>query len=229
MTRFIFSLLITLMTLTTYAQKDVTKFLGIPVDSTKTQMIQKLKAKGFKSSYYDRDILEGQFNGSDVNVHIVTNGNKVYRIMVADKTPIDETNIKYRFNKLCKQFENNSKYITPPFDSDQYIDDNEDINYNILTKKKRYEAVYYQKPEAMDSALIFNELKNIYLSKYTQEQIENPTSAIVADCENMAMKYFLDMVEKKTVWFMISENGYNKYTICMYYDNLYNQANGEDL
>ncbi|WP_417178871.1 hypothetical protein [Barnesiella intestinihominis] len=33
-----------------YAQKDVTKFLGIPVDGTKTAMIQKLKAKGFTPS-----------------------------------------------------------------------------------------------------------------------------------------------------------------------------------
>ena len=31
-----------------YAQKDVTKFLGIPVDGTKSAMIQKLKAKGFQ-------------------------------------------------------------------------------------------------------------------------------------------------------------------------------------
>lgn len=31
-----------------FAQKDVTQFLGIPVDGTKTEMVQKLKAKGFK-------------------------------------------------------------------------------------------------------------------------------------------------------------------------------------
>ena len=30
-----------------YAQKDVTKFLGIPVDGTKSEMIKKLKEKGF--------------------------------------------------------------------------------------------------------------------------------------------------------------------------------------
>ena len=39
MKRFIFSLLITLMTLTTYAQKDVTNCLGIPVDGTKAGKI----------------------------------------------------------------------------------------------------------------------------------------------------------------------------------------------
>ena len=38
----------------------------------------------------------------------------------------------------------------------------------------------------------------------------------------------LDMFKKKTVWFIISES-YGKYYIAMYYDNVYNQANGEDL
>lgn len=31
-----------------YAQQDVTKFLGIPVDGSKSEMIQKLKAKGIR-------------------------------------------------------------------------------------------------------------------------------------------------------------------------------------
>ena len=31
------------------AQTDVTRFLGIPVDGSKTEMIQKLKEKGFRS------------------------------------------------------------------------------------------------------------------------------------------------------------------------------------
>lgn len=39
MTRFIFSLLITLMTLTAYAQKDETNCLGSPVDGTKAGKI----------------------------------------------------------------------------------------------------------------------------------------------------------------------------------------------
>ena len=37
-----------------YAQKDVTKFLGIPVDGTKSEMIKKLKEKGFTESSYDK-------------------------------------------------------------------------------------------------------------------------------------------------------------------------------
>ena len=35
-----------------YAQSDVTKFLGIPVDGFKPDMIRALKEKGFVSSMY---------------------------------------------------------------------------------------------------------------------------------------------------------------------------------
>lgn len=58
-------------------QKDVTRFLGIPIDGSKSEMIRKLKAKGFESSPYDKEVLTGEFNGTSVNVHVVTNNNKV--------------------------------------------------------------------------------------------------------------------------------------------------------
>lgn len=129
---------------TLHAQdKDVTKFLGIPVDGTKTEMIQKLKAKGFKSSSYDREVLEGEFNGEKVNIYVVTNNNKVYRIMVADARTCNETEIKIRFNNLCYQFQNNSKYT--PLSYNQTIPDEEQISTNITLYKKRYEAIFYQK------------------------------------------------------------------------------------
>lgn len=67
----------TIATLCFAQKKDVTKFLGIPVDGTKTEMIQKLKAKGF--TYNQRlDCLEGEFNGREVKIFVVTNNNKVY-------------------------------------------------------------------------------------------------------------------------------------------------------
>ena len=48
-----------------YAQQDVTKFLGIPVDGSKSEMIQKLKAKGYTSSPLDKDVLVGEFNADE--------------------------------------------------------------------------------------------------------------------------------------------------------------------
>ena len=90
-------------------EKDVTKFLGIPVDGYKPAMIEKLKAKGFRS-IPNADLLEGEFNGTDVLLSIVTNNNKVWRIMLTDKNfTRNVTDIKIRFNQLCKQFENNPK------------------------------------------------------------------------------------------------------------------------
>lgn len=123
-----------------YAQQDVTKFLGIPVDGSKSEMIQKLKAKGYTSSPLDKDVLVGEFNGADVNIHVVTNNNKVYRIMICDVNNIDERAIQIRFNRLCEQFVNNSKYSSLPLE-EYMIPDDEDISYEITVHKKRYEAV----------------------------------------------------------------------------------------
>ena len=83
-----------------YAQEDVTKFLGIPVDGSKSEMIQKLKAKGYTSSQHNKDILVGEFNGTDVNIHIATNNNKVCRIMVCDANNIDERSIQPKFRSI---------------------------------------------------------------------------------------------------------------------------------
>ena len=101
-----------LFSMSVYAQKDVTQFLGIPVDGSKWEMIQKLKEKVFRNSTVGEDILEGEFNGAEVYVSIVTNNNKVYRIMLMDATNSDETDIRLRFNKLCRQFANNPKYFS---------------------------------------------------------------------------------------------------------------------
>ncbi|GAY27859.1 Uncharacterised protein [Prevotella sp. MGM1] len=134
--------LVVMLALAAHAQKDVTKFLGIPVDGSKSEIIQKLKAKGYKyNSTYD--FLEGEFNGNDVHIYVVTDNNKVWRIMVTDEKSIDETSIKLRFNKLCRQFNNNKKYVQSSL-NDFTIPEDEDISYEMLVHKKRYEASFFQ-------------------------------------------------------------------------------------
>lgn len=210
-----------------YAQKDVTKFLGIPVDGTKTAMIQKLKAKGFTPSTWDKNILEGEFNGFDVNVHIVTNNNKVWRIMLADKITQDETGIKIRFNELCRQFENNKKYKSMT-DKEQTIPDDEDLSYEMTVNNKRYEAVYYQQLEITDSIAFAKEVRSNLLSEYTEEQLANPSDEIKQEGLEATILYLMDLCLKKTVWFKIAKHA-GEYYITMYYDNEYNHADGEDL
>ncbi len=140
-----------------FAQKEVTKFMGIPVDGSPTEMIKKLKAKGFttdedvmqavKLEGIDLDgpeVLTGRFNGEKVRVFLVVEQNKVRRIYLADKNTRDETQIKIRFNTLVRQFENNDKYV---YFYEQTIADDEDISYQMTVNKKQYQAGFVQKGE----------------------------------------------------------------------------------
>lgn len=225
MGRILFITVLLVISNSLFAQKDVTKFMGIPIDGFKPEMIQKLKGKGFVSSVSDKNILEGEFNGTQVNVHIATNNNKVCRIMLCDAHLMDETDIKIRFNKLCQQFQNNSHYVSF---GDYTISDDEDIAYELTVHDKRYEAIFYQKPVAVDSTEIANRLKSYILEKYTQQELDNPTEEIQNDIYKMSLNYATDIIQKKPVWFTISKY-LGRYYITMYYDNEYNRANGEDL
>lgn len=220
-------LMLLILPIALYAQKDVTQFLGIPVDGSKSEMIKKLKDKGYTSSSFNKDVLVGEFNGTNVNIHIVTNNNKVCRIMVCDDNEISEVNIRIRFNKLCRQFQNNERYISG-MSSDYEISDSEDISYEMSVNKKRYEAVFYQQPADLDTVAVAEEIQSVLLSKYTEEQLSNPTDELQSEMMRIGISYMLEKYSKKTVWFMISEH-YGKYSITMFYDNEYNRANGEDL
>lgn len=202
----------------TEQKKDVTTFLGIPVDGQKNEMIQKLKNKGFS---YDakHDRLKGEFNGKDVEISVVTNKGKVYRIVVDDANYTDEADIKIRFNNLCYQFENNPKYIK--LSEDYTIGENENISYEVMVNKKKYQVAFSQvnKEYAIDIYERLNEVKNTSIDRIDTTSLTN--SAIEGSV-------LLSSLLNKTVWFMINEY-YGEYGIVIYYDNGYNKANGEDL
>ena len=180
MKRFLATFLFVLMTMAAIAQDNNTiKFLGIPVDGTKKEMISKLQKKGYK---YDAslDILLGEFNGTEVIICVQTVNNRVWRIGIGDvNVSNDEANIKIRYNNLFKQLSNNGKYEVL---SGSTLGEEEDISYEMSVHKKRYDAVFY------------------------------PKDISIHGC----------------VWYMIQEK-YGKYGIMMYYENLDNAANGNDL
>ncbi len=203
-------------------KKDVTRFLGIPVDGTKSEMIQKLKDKGYVYNP-ESELLEGEFNGRDVYIGIVTNNRKVWRIWVRDAHRVNETQIRIRFNNLLQQFNNNKKYYSWP-DSvilKYTIPQDEDISYEMSVNHKSYEMAFYQK----DSYYLKLEMKLDSLERLepsvdvmdqkTQILKEHISSLLLGETDNL-------------VWFTINEyNG--EYYICIFYDNEYNKANGEDL
>ena len=229
MKRLLFIVLAMIATITSFAQqKDVTSFLGIPVDGTVLSMKQKLVSKGFvPKKFGDEEYLEGEFNGCNVNVYIRTNNNKVYRIMLADNFTVDEAQIKIRFNNLVSQFENNKRY----FSLDKYtLSDEEDISYEMTVHNKNYEAAFYQVPdmEKTYTLALQEKVRNELLSKYTEAELKNPSEEITKEIANTTIKIGTELMLMKFVWFKIVRvNG--KYFICMFYDNEYNRSHGEDL
>ena len=178
---------------------NVTKFLGIPVDGYKSDMIRELEKKGYQ---YDRenDCLFGEYNGEDVIIAIQTNNNKVWRIAIADVKSRSEAQIKIRYNNLCKQFENNKKYGAP---IDHTIPDKEDISYEMIVHNKEYQAAY---------------LQNSRIDTVGVNSVEKLAEAFAK----------IEGYENRLVWFTINQRG-SEYAITMFYENGYNQAKGEDL
>ena len=178
--RFLVTFLFVLATIVSIAQDNNTiKFLGIPVDGTKKEMISKLQAKGYK---YDApsDILFGEFNGTNVFIFVQTVNNKVWRIGVVDaNVSNNEANIKYRYNLLFEQFLNNDKYEVHDGST---LGEKEDISYEMTVNKKRYNAVFTFKDKSIHGH----------------------------------------------VWYTITKED-EKYGIIMFYENLDNEANGDDL
>ncbi|WP_291255970.1 hypothetical protein [Fusobacterium sp.] len=187
---------------------EITKFLGIPVDGTKEEMITKLMKKGFKKI---NGSLIGEFNGREVEVLIDTNKNKVYRIVVVNKIPFSESQIKGQYNILLNQFSKNKKYISL---GSEPISERENISYEMIVNNKTYPAFFIQKISQEQVFRIIENTKNI------QGIEEKDTERI--------LEMILEIMENNNVWFMIHKYG-NEYYIALYYDNMYNKSTGEDL
>ena len=213
-------LLLFMLPLVVCGQKDVTKFLGIPVDGGKSEMISKLKEKGFKEIPYS-DMLQGEFNGLEVYISIMTNKNKVWRICVTNVYGTNDINIKTIYNNLCYQFKENGKYAD--FDTYLYIiPDYEDISYEMSVNDKRYYAVFFQLPQ--DTTEHYDKLRAYLKTKYSDDEIFDYNDDVRSD----AVKFESDYLRERTVWFTIGEMD-GEYRIQLYYENSFNAPNGQDL
>jgi len=142
------TMLMVVMVCNAQEKKDVTKFMGIPVDGTYTEMIQKLRDQGFdwNTTY---GLLEGEFNGDNVIIDVQTVKRKVWRVCALLKKEYDETQVKIKFNRLCQQFERSPKYVPPFKTRSQEIGEDEDISYEMTVRSKQYEADYLQDGDEM--------------------------------------------------------------------------------
>ena len=222
---------ILIMCSTVFGQSESTlKFLGIPVDGSKSEMVVALKSKGFE---YDSesDFLIGDFNGRKSHIGIVENHGKVYRVVVFDADTYDAGDIRIRFNNLIHQFENNDKYyyIVP----NEMIPEDEDIHYEIIVNKKQYIAEFIYNPLYGN-----DELRDKVINEAVEESKETIKDEkdieFYSDKDNydqlisslVGLKVY--QMSNSSVWFKIFEH-YGEYYIGLYYDNLLNAPNGEDL
>ncbi len=217
------------MSLSAFAEVYPTKFLGIPIDGTKEEMVKKLQQKGY---HYESDggYLWGEFNGEDVLIHLVTYNNKVWRVFVNYTTPRSGAQLRLAYNRLFNQFSNNQNYISADF-KQELIPADEDVAYEMTIKDKTYQASFLQKTHELDTVAIkqytldcvesFKTSSALEGKIYTEE--ESAAAALLCMFLGVASEY-----SNNSVWFTITKMT-GQYYISLYYDNLYNQANGEDL
>ena len=222
-----------IMCSTVFGQSESTlKFLGIPVDGNKSEMVTALKSKGFR---YDSNsgFLVGDFNGRESHIGIVENHGKVYRVVVFDANTYDAGEIRIRFNNLIHQFENsNGKYYY--IVQNEIIPEDEDISYEINVHDKQYSATFIYNPLYGNDELrdkVINEVveeNKLLLEKkgITSEEFYSNKDNYIQVFSSIVDKIF--QMSNSSVWFKIYDY-YGKYYIGLYYDNLINSPNGEDL
>ena len=230
---------ILIMCSTVFGQSESTlKFLGIPVDGSKSEMVAALKDKGFR---YDSNsgFLVGDFNGRESHIWVVENHGKVYRVVVFDANTSDEGQIRIRFNNLIHQFENsNGKYyyIVP----NNPIPEDEDISYEISVNNKQYSAEFIYNPlygnDELRDRLVNEVIEELGLEKIKDEKTAGGITygEFYSDKDNYDQLISslvgskIIQMSNSSVWFTIC-NHYGEYFIGIYYDNLVNKPNGQDL
>ena len=94
---------------------------------------------------------------------------------------------------------------------------------------KLYSATFYQMLKyPIDTIGFTNLIKETLLSEIP-EKIDTITPEMINDVKEQLIRQIIsDKIEKKSVGVAIMESN-GQYVIGLCYDNMYNQANGEDL
>ncbi len=239
MKRLITILALLIFSFTLAAQNEAAgtiKFLGIPVDGSKEEMISQLKEKGFSYAPYFNQ-LTGEFNGRDVTLYIRTHHGLVNRVCVVFPS-LDKRLIIREYNSLLSQFQANDKYIEILTNSS--IPEAENIAYEMSIHNKTYASHFsYISPDLFTKEEALEMRKMLAgISKLPPEKRQDVAQAIADSLESklpeVGVEQTLLMINKVQsiltgyVWFTIHEDG-GQYQLVLYYDNFNNQPHGEDL
>ena len=209
-----------------FGKRDVTRFMGIPVDGTKSEMLEKLKANGFASFTKEKDILQGECDGRMVNVYLETYHDKVWQVVVADVYTLDGEGIKERFNGLCEQFSSDPDYFGRILTEDgNVIPDSVDVE--TMMSQGMCRAIYVYKCYDDEGEDKSKELNDYFLTKYTQNEIDSPTNEIEDDMETMKNDYYTQFISRYEFFIDIVQKSKGNYFILMRYVNKCNNEMGK--
>jgi len=229
-------------------EKDVTTFLGIPVDGEKNEMRQKLLDKGFTPGYIGgEEILLGEFNGKKVYLLLMANNdNKVYAVSVTETDKYTMPQIIKRYNNLIMEFRQTGRYFER-FEN-KFIPEDENIMYEMSVNGNKHYAFFYQKLKNDIETPSFNftsssdSILNL-LDEYNKGVIDSLTykrrAGEIVDKSKKEFDEWLKSMDDATnkfytkpVHFGIADE-MGKFQIILFYLNPYNQPvakpAGEDL
>lgn len=153
------------------------------------------------------------------------------------RSSIDNVKIGYEEDLHNEMIYQNKRYQAVFYQKDsvnyhQIVDNLNGLSYNDLHSiNPDYVDDFHNRVDNLAKSYGDEYYKMYYLDsivgKDKEEVFEFDKNAFIG----MSIALSIVIEVKRTVWFMISEDEYNykQYKICMYYDNLYNAPNGEDL
>lgn len=161
------------------------------------------------------------------------NENKKYKNFSFDDEIPEDDDISYEISVNNKRYQAIFSYFDEDRDYLQFAYDLIDGFSDYLTKEQR-DIV---KANIMQLASVSEEEQDVIMKQVITEMQKvapTKTSENTEEATDIAYRFFshaLDTIRSLAdgeVWFMIHEH-YGKYRIGLYYDNLHNQAHGEDL
>lgn len=144
MKRILLLLFVVLFICDCIAQREVTEFMGIPVDGPIHEMKANLLKKGFvPAETLGNNIMTGEFNGRNVMLSIYGHKGQTYSVNVMIHVSGVE-NAKVLANLFYMQLSQSCKYLSAKGIKDSFIADDEGGDRNIFLNAKAYYETFYQ-------------------------------------------------------------------------------------
>lgn len=203
---------------------NVIHFMGVPIDGSKAKVVRGLKKQGFVRSKLYPSLLEGEFNGRDMLLHVLTHKDKVYSIALVDAMASNEVDIKIAYNTLFQQIQNNGKYIF--IGGDGLISEDENVLHKMYFDEHRYASFFY----ALSSEEL-EELVGQYMAyirdSYNEDELVKPSDKMQMDLKQIQGVLIDQKLQKKVTLGIVRDS--DGFKIALFYNNVHNEPKGEAL